>query len=172
MAKRNGGAVRRIFAADPPGQTAMSRSRLLDKLTHFLHPREREPLFSCRDLEFIEGFRRTVAGRCSDPGFTTEDAAAAVSMSRMHVNRRLREITGLTTHQFIQAMRLEAARELLGKPLSIAAIARAAGFRNSSHFACVFRERFGTSPSEYRRQNPRAREPTRPGSRRSPMTRF
>lgn len=102
-----------------------------------------------------------VAQHYSDRGFTTQVAAASVGMSRMHLNRKLQALTGQSTHEFIRTMRLEAARELLQKPLSVQSIAESTGFKSSSHFAVVFRQRFGVRPSKYRAVKSQAREPPR-----------
>jgi transcriptional regulator GlxA family with amidase domain len=77
-------------------------------------------------------------------------AASLLGMSRMHLNRKLRALTGQSTHEFIRTMRLETARDLLQKHMPVECIAGSVGFRSSSHFEKVFRERFGAKPSTYR----------------------
>jgi transcriptional regulator GlxA family with amidase domain len=79
----------------------------------------------------------------------------------MHLNRKLQALTGQSTHEFIRTMRLEAARDLLPMPLSVEFIAEAVGFKSSSRFAKVFKERFGARPSRYRTMKSLAREPPR-----------
>jgi len=143
----------------------MSRHPVMEALDRFLHRRTPRPSLSGSDREFLRRFRMTVAQHYADRGFTTQVAAASAGMSRMHLNRKLRALSGQSTHEFIRAMRLEAARELLQKPLSVESIAKSAGFKSSSHFAVVFRQRFGVGPSRYREMKSLAREPPR---RRSP----
>jgi transcriptional regulator GlxA family with amidase domain len=142
----------------------MAQNPVLDVSDRFLYPQALKLPASASDLEFLERFRNTVARHHSDPGFTTAAAAASVAMSRMHLNRKLRALTGQSTHEFIRAMRLDAARDLLPKPLPIEFIAGSVGFRSSSHFAKVFRERFGTPPSTYRTLKSAARDSHRPKS--------
>ena len=131
----------------------MVRNPVVDILNRFLFPQSTKIQRSARDQQFLERFRTAIAQHYSDPGFTTSAAADSVEMSRMHLNRKLREMTGLSTHEFIKTMRLEAARDLLPKPLPVAFIARSVGFKSSSHFAGVFREKFGAPPSQYRTRN-------------------
>jgi transcriptional regulator GlxA family with amidase domain len=134
----------------------MARNSVMEILNRFLIPQTPRVRRSPRDQEFLEHFRMTVSEHYSDPRFTTAVAAESVKMSRMHLNRKLRELTGQSTHEFIKSMRLEAARNLLPKPLPVAFIAHSVGFKSSSHFAGAFREKFGALPSEYRTQKPMA----------------
>jgi AraC-like DNA-binding protein len=143
----------------------MARHPVIEALDRFLHRRTLRPPLSGSDREFLGRFRMIVAQHYSDRGFTTQVAAATVGMSRMHLNRKLRALTGQSTHEFIRSMRLEAACELLKMPLAVESIAESTGFKSSSHFAVVFRQKFGVGPSKYRKIKSLAREPPR---RRSP----
>jgi AraC-like DNA-binding protein len=127
-------------------------------LQHFTHspavPSPRRPILA-RESEFLVRMQMIAEEHIADPRFTTTDAAACLAMSRMHLNRLLRSLTGQSTHQFIQALRLESARmALLSLPLPVAEIAQRAGFKSTSHFTKAFRLRFGVPPAQYRRQNP------------------
>lgn len=107
---------------------------------------------SRRDDDFISCVRATVQQHLSDPTFTTTSAAAILAISRMHLNRRLRALTGNSTHEFIRQVRLDAARDrLLETNLSVTAIACEVGYKSVSHFGHAFRQRFGVNPSEFRR---------------------
>ena len=64
--------------------------------------------------------------------------------------------TNQTVGQWIRDIRLEAAREDLkasGNPLSIAEVAYKRGFGDQACFSRNFKQRFGCTPSEYRRRN-------------------
>ncbi len=132
----------------------MASNPVMDALNRFLFPQPYKVHPSASDQEFLQRFRAMVSEHYSDPDFTTAAAAENVEMSRMHLNRKLRELTGQSTHEFIKTARLEAARTLLSRPLPVAFIAHSVGFKSSSHFAGAFREMFGTSPSEYRTRKP------------------
>jgi transcriptional regulator GlxA family with amidase domain len=103
-----------------------------------------------QEEQFLQRMTRIVMRHVSDPDFDTRVATKEAGLSRMHVNRRLRATTGCSTHNFICALRFRRARELLRESsLSVCDVARAVGFRSASHFAKVFRKRFGLSPSEF-----------------------
>ena len=61
--------------------------------------------------------------------------------------------TGLAPGQFLRALRLQAARELLeSSPLSVKEVMAKAGFNDKSYFTRAFKQAFGASPSSYRSQ--------------------
>ncbi len=112
------------------------------------------------EREFLGRVDRITEEHLADPLFTTANAAEYLGISRMHLNRRLRILTGQSTHQLLQEKRLECAREILvTESLSVAAIAGRVGFRSTSHFTTAFRLKYGAPPGEYRRQNPEAFPP-------------
>ena len=139
----------------------MARHPVFDALERFLHPRALKPSLSENDWRFLERCREVVGQHEADPEFTATMAASLLGMSRMHLNRKLRALTGQSTHEFIRTMRLETARDLLQKHMPVELIAGSVGFKSSSHFAKVFRQRFGAKPSAYRTMKSLAREPPR-----------
>ena len=80
--------------------------------------------------------------------------AHAVSLRRLYSVWATAE-TSLAEH--VMTVRLEAARTRLAVPISglptIAAVGRGCGFVDMGHFARRFRQAYGLSPSEWRRQN-------------------
>jgi AraC-like DNA-binding protein len=113
-----------------------------------------------RDREFLEKFSCVVTQHCSDPAFTTAVAATILGMSRMHLNRRLRHLTGRSTHECILERRMAIARSMLTQPLPVAFVAQSVGFRSVSHFSKAFRRRIGMPPSVYRAKRSLPRQPT------------
>jgi AraC family transcriptional regulator len=62
-----------------------------------------------------------------------------------------RKSTGETPHQFVLRQRLERARAMLRAGNSrVLDVAVACGFKTQQHFAQVFRDVWGVSPTEYR----------------------
>jgi len=113
-----------------------------------------------RERECLKRAHRIAEEHLADPFFSTSDAAAYLFMSRMHLNRSLRKLTGQSTHQFILEKRLECARRvLLKQSIPVTAVAARVGFRSSSHFSKAFRVRDGATPAAYRRANPYSGSP-------------
>ena len=64
--------------------------------------------------------------------------------------RKFTEATGKTPAHFVEDLRLDAARTLLSKGLSVKAIAGRIGLKSSSRLGQAFERRFGMAPSLFR----------------------
>ena len=96
---------------------------------------------------------RTINDHLADPALNVEMLAANVGMSRVHMHRKLKELTNQSARDFIRSIRLKQAANLLReKNLSVSEVAYATGFSNLSHFSNTFRDFYGISPSEYKEQ--------------------
>jgi AraC-like DNA-binding protein len=89
-----------------------------------------------------------------DPDLTAEAIARAHNVSVRQLYKAFAE-ADLSLEQWILTQRLEAARTQLSSPAgrrrSIAATARACGFRDPSHFSRRFRAAYGMAPREWQR---------------------
>ena len=80
-----------------------------------------------------------------------DEMAQSVGLSTAHFARMFRKSTGETPHQFVLRLRLERAKIMLRAPdTRILDVAVACGFKTQQHFAQVFRDVCGISPTEYR----------------------
>ena len=96
---------------------------------------------------------KTINDHLADPALNVEMLASNVGMSRVHMHRKLKELTHQSARDFIRSIRLKQAAHLLSeKKLSVSEIAYATGFSNLSHFSNTFRDFYGISPSEYKEQ--------------------
>ena len=79
------------------------------------------------------------------------EMAQSVGLSTAHFARMFRKSTGQTPHQFVLRRRLERARAMLRAPEArVLDVAVACGFKTQQHFAQVFRDVWGVSPTKYR----------------------
>jgi AraC family transcriptional regulator len=84
---------------------------------------------------------------------TLSELAATVHLSPFHLARRFKQTTGVSPHQYLIDMRVNAARALLDAgsgQRSLAEIAAAVGFADQSHLTRHFKRRFGITPREAR----------------------
>jgi AraC family transcriptional regulator len=80
-----------------------------------------------------------------------DEMAESVGLSTAHFARMFRKSTGETPHQFVLRQRLERAKAMLRAPdARVLHVAVACGFKTQQHFAQVFRDVWGVSPTEYR----------------------
>lgn len=106
------------------------------------------------DDRLLERVIKVVNENLSNPDITSEDIAVQVGLSRVHLYRKLLELTNQTASNYIRNIRLNKAAELLrlGK-MSVAEIAYEVGFKTPNHFATAFKKVYGMSPSEYMKQD-------------------
>jgi transcriptional regulator GlxA family with amidase domain len=82
-----------------------------------------------------------------------DDLASAMHVSYRTLNRRFIEITGLTPLAYLQALKIERAKELLeGTHSDFEAITASVGYEDVSSFRRLFKRSTGLSPAQYRRQ--------------------
>ena len=118
-------------------------------ITHMLDKIEEKTVKS-NDEALMERVMRVVNKHLDDSDFTVEMMAAEVGISRTHLQRRMKDITGLNVKEFVRHLRLEqAARMLQEQKLNVSQVAYSVGFSNLAHFSTVFRKHFGISPTEY-----------------------
>src|SRR5579862_8188296 len=80
-----------------------------------------------------------------------DEMAQSVGLSTAHFARMFRKSTGETPHKFVLRQRLERAKAMLRAPdARILDVAVACGFKTQQHFAQVFRDVCGVSPTQYR----------------------
>lgn len=102
------------------------------------------------DETLIEKVNSYIEDNLSDPTLNVERLAAHVGMSRVHMHRKLKELTNQSARDYIRNIRLRQAGILLGeKKLNISDVAYAIGFSNLSHFSSTFKDFYGVSPKDY-----------------------
>jgi len=103
------------------------------------------------DGEFAAEVMQIVKTNFTNPEFGVEDVAAALGISRVHLNRKLKAENSPSPSDMIKTMRMELASEMLkagGK--TIAEVAEASGFSSASYFSSAFKEYFGVAPAVYK----------------------
>ena len=84
---------------------------------------------------------------------TLEEMAESVELSIPYFSQMFRKSTGQSPHQFVLRHRVERAKEILRDPeMRVLDVAVACGFKTQQHFARVFRQMCGVSPTEYRKE--------------------
>jgi YesN/AraC family two-component response regulator len=74
-------------------------------------------------------------------------------ISKFHLSRMFKEVTGFTIVEYIRSTRVQEAQKLLeGSDLNMTHIAERTGFDSPTHFGRVFKECTGLSPLKYRKQ--------------------
>lgn len=105
-----------------------------------------------RDKKFMDKVMQIVETNYKDPDFDVAKFCKAIGMSRTLLNRKIQELSGLSTAKFIQNYRLKLSWEILSKNkttknMNITDIAYEVGFNDPKYFTRCFHKHFGILPS-------------------------
>ncbi len=158
--EKNGSLPRRIPAnllygldfgrVGAPAQAA-GTTEWASQRNRLLHAREARSPMAPTDRMWLETFERFVRHHLADDTLTMTVLANAFAMSASTLLRKVKRLTGQTPQQYLQKLRLDAARQLLetGRHHTVARLAFNVGYRDARAFSRCFRARFGKSPSAY-----------------------
>lgn len=133
-----------------------NRLRLKGKLSGTQQPDGKidTPDIKGNDKILIDKIVSIINKHLDDPNLNVEKLCQEVGLSRAHLNRKMKELFGLTPSEFIRNVRLRKACELLKQPdVDISQIAYSIGFSSQPHFSTAFKRFTGISPTDYRRKN-------------------
>jgi AraC-like DNA-binding protein len=107
------------------------------------------------DLEFIRKATEIVETNIDNSDFNVDVFASEMALGRTSLFTKLKGVTGLTPNNFISNIRLKkAARMLVNHPeMNVSEIAYSFDFSSPRYFNKCFKELFGCSPNEYRKNN-------------------
>lgn len=113
--------------------------------------KDREPIINPLDKKLIDKVLRLINEKISDTGFSVDELGQEAGLSRMHLFRKMKALTGDSPSDLIKKVRLEKSKELLEKgELSISNIAYDTGFSTPGNFSTAFKKFFGDTPAQYR----------------------
>ena len=102
------------------------------------------------DEKLMERIMNVINAQLSNPNLSVEMIAGEVGISRVHLHRKLKELTNQSTRDFIRNIRLKQAAALLAeKRHNITEVATLTGFSNMTYFSTAFKELYGMSPTAY-----------------------
>lgn len=102
------------------------------------------------DEALMERIMQSISRHLGDSDFSVEQLCAEAAISRAHLHRKMKEMTGLSVTEFIRNIRLEqAARLLRERKLNVTQVAYTVGFSSLGYFTTVFRKHFGVTPREF-----------------------
>ena len=102
------------------------------------------------DEKFLKNVFDCIEKNITNHNFSVEELSSQMALSRVSLYKKLLSLTGKTPVDCIRTVRLKRAVQLLEKSqLSIASIAYEVGFNNPTYFSKVFKDEYGTVPSEY-----------------------
>ena len=128
-----------------------NRKRVIDKAENRAENFQMENLqLKSADEILMQKVMTIITENISKRDLNVEMLADNIGISRVHLHRKIKEITGLTARDFIKNIRMKQASYLLTvKKLNISETAYAVGYSNPAHFSASFKSFYGIPPLTY-----------------------
>ncbi|WP_461631924.1 substrate-binding domain-containing protein [Labilibaculum euxinus] len=105
------------------------------------------------DQQFLKKACEAIETNYLNYDYGVEELSKDINLSRVHLYRKIKNLTDLSASEFIRNVKLKKASSLLLEgDLSISQIAYQTGFASPSYFSKCFKEKFKMSPKEYIQQ--------------------
>ena len=106
------------------------------------------------DEKLLERIMECINKNLNNSDLSVDMIADTVGISRVHLHRKMKDLTGQTPHDFIRNIRLKKAAQLLANQgMNVTEVMYACGFANSASFSTVFKKFYGMSPRDYMREH-------------------
>ena len=100
--------------------------------------------------QLMEQVMKVINDNMDNEDLSVDMIAREVGLSRVHLHRRMKELTNQTPHAFIRNTRLQYAEKLLTHSnKTITDIMFSCGFSNPASFSTMFKNFYGSSPRDY-----------------------
>ena len=104
------------------------------------------------DSRFMKEIADIVKRHLDDPEFSAAALCEESHWPAKQVYRKIKQLTGLTTTEFIRDIRLQSAASLLKQGgSSVTEVMYKSGFTTASYFSKCFKARYGMTPTEYQK---------------------
>ena len=108
------------------------------------------------DEQLLERVMKVINKNIGNSDLSVDAIADEVGLSRVHLHRKMKELTGQTPHDFIRNIRLKQAANLLASHnMNITEVMYACGFNNAASFSTIFKKFYGMSPRDYMNETQR-----------------
>ena len=105
------------------------------------------------DQNFLDTINRIIENNFNNPEFTVNILASELNVSRSSLYSKFEALTGMTPNDYVLQRKLKKASDLLknNPELNISEISDNLGFGSPRYFSRCFKNQFGVSPTEYRK---------------------
>ncbi len=106
------------------------------------------------DEKLLDRIMECINKNLNNSELSVDMIADSVGISRVHLHRKMKDLTGQTPHDFIRNIRLKKAAQLLvNQGMNVTEVMYACGFANSASFSTVFKKYYGMSPRDYMKEH-------------------
>ncbi|MCR8557842.1 response regulator [Mucilaginibacter sp. BJC16-A38] len=101
------------------------------------------------EQDFIARVRQAVEGHLDDEGYSADQLATDIGLSRTQLHRKLKGLIGQAPGELIRIVRLQYAHDLLERRVAtVSEVAYMVGFGSPASFSASFSRHFGFAPSK------------------------
>ncbi len=133
-------------------QVIKTRQNMLGRITRTnigYNLEEVSPMDSA-DEKLFDKIKKSIIAHLDDSEFGVEELAQEVGLSRVHLNRKLKEKFSTSPNNYIKTFRMKhAAYLLVNNKVNISEVAYKVGFSSHSYFSSSFHDYFGMTPKEF-----------------------
>ena len=110
-------------------------------------------VLSQEDKEFVSHFTNTIYNQLHSTEIDLDALADHLCMSRRTLQRKVNDLAGMSLTAYITKIRTDYARQLIRRrpEMPVSEVAQACGFSDRSYFDRMFKQSFGVTPAQYRR---------------------
>lgn len=127
-----------------------TRHRAIEHYSNSLEIEPEKVALNPLDEELLKKAVEVVEKHLDDVGFSTDEFAREMFMSRSNLHLKMKALTGESTNEFIRKIRFNKACKLLKEGrYTVSEVSTMVGFNTASYFATSFKKYFGCLPSEY-----------------------
>ncbi|MCF8307754.1 MAG: substrate-binding domain-containing protein [Bacteroidales bacterium] len=102
------------------------------------------------DKRFLNNAINLVEKNINNEALSVEILSQKLGLSRVHLYRKVKHLTGMTVSEFIRSTKLKKAAQMIRTSgLTFSEIAYETGFSSPSYFTKCFKDHFNISPKEY-----------------------
>ena len=132
-------------------QTLHTRDTMLNKMRRMdVGNKYEDVTMESADDKLFKKINESMKKHLDDSEYSVVTLADEVGLSRVHLNRKMKERYGVSPSVYIKTFRLkQAAYLLVNNKVNVSEVAYTVGFSSHSYFSNSFHEFFGMSPKEF-----------------------
>lgn len=127
-----------------------NRQLLREKYQWDLSTEPKDVAITSPDQAFLAALTQLLEENLENAELKADFIAREMGMSHSVIYKKIKSLTGLSLIEFIRDYRLKRAAQLLSRyPLSVLDVCVKVGFSDRKYFSKLFKNKFGTPPSEF-----------------------
>ncbi len=102
------------------------------------------------DKRFLDRTASIIMDNILSQEFGVEELSREIGISRVHLYRKIKQLTGLSVSEYVRAVKLNKSKDLMMKGgMTVSEVAYASGFTSPSYFTKCFKSQYDMAPSDF-----------------------